>query len=411
MLTLDGLYVPYTAMKLAELKTFAEEVIDFINKFAPQTLCSFHSQPELTQHNQPHTEAFEKLALRLFELQFRYNHPYRRYCEYLRITPNTIQSWQQIPAVPTTAFKDFEMTCLPEEMREHVFFSSGTTSSSRSKHYHCTLSIKLYETSIWNWFLAHVWPMAFEATNPCSNAIVCILTPPPESIPESSLVHMLGLIASRFGNAEFCAQKSTGGYWSPDFTRVIKTFEKAIRLSAPVLTLTPASALVLLLEFMSKHSVSIKLPPCSVIMETGGYKGQVKPVPKSKLYAIVEEVLGVPQNRIVSEYGMCELSSQAYDHAVSCSATEYEGSASPIPSPENRTFHFPPWARAVVISPESGTEVAPDQTGIIKVIDLANVFSVQAIFTGDLGIRTIHGFRLLGRAPTLEPRGCSLMVT
>jgi len=153
------------------------------------------------------------------------------------------------------------MTCLPEEMREHVFFSSGTTSSSRSKHYHCTLSIKLYETSIWNWFLAHVWPMAFEATNPCSNPIVCILTPPPESAPESSLVHMFGLIASRFGNAEFCAQKSTSGYWSPDFTRVIKTFEKAIRLSAPVLTLTPASALVLLLEFMSKHSVSIKLAP------------------------------------------------------------------------------------------------------------------------------------------------------
>jgi hypothetical protein len=56
-----------------------------------------------------------------------------------------------------------------------------------------------------------------------------------------------------------------------------------------------------------------------------------------------------------------------------------------------------------------GREVADGQTGLIGVFDLANVFSVMAIQTDDLGVRHGDGFELLGRAALVEPRGCSLM--
>ena len=49
------------------------------------------------------------------------------------------------------------------------------------------------------------------------------------------------------------------------------------------------------------------------------------------------------------------------------------------------------------------------QPGIIRVFDLANVFSVAAIQTGDLGLKDGDGFELLGRSAMAEPRGCSLM--
>jgi hypothetical protein len=49
------------------------------------------------------------------------------------------------------------------------------------------------------------------------------------------------------------------------------------------------------------------------------------------------------------------------------------------------------------------------ETGLIRVFDLANVFSVAAIQTEDLGIRRGEGFELIGRAQLAEPRGCSLM--
>jgi len=63
-----------------------------------------------------------------------------------------------------------------------------------------------------------------------------------------------------------------------------------------------------------------------------------------------------------------------------------------------------------IISPETGREVADGETGLIRVFDLANVFSVMAIQTEDLGIRRGDGFELIGRAQTVEPRGCSLMM-
>jgi hypothetical protein len=53
--------------------------------------------------------------------------------------------------------------------------------------------------------------------------------------------------------------------------------------------------------------------------------------------------------------------------------------------------------------------VADGETGLIRVFDLANVFSVMAIQTEDLGIRRGDGFELIGRAALAAPRGCSLM--
>jgi hypothetical protein len=91
---------------------------------------------------------------------------------------------------------------------------------------------------------------------------------------------------------------------------------------------------------------------------------------------------------------MSELSSQAYDR---------------VAGGDGGVFHFPPWARAVVISPETGQEVSEGETGLLRIFDLANVRSVLAVQTGDLAIRRGEGFELLGRAAAVEPRGCSML--
>jgi hypothetical protein len=66
--------------------------------------------------------------------------------------------------------------------------------------------------------------------------------------------------------------------------------------------------------------------------------------------------------------------------------------------------------RVQLVSPESGREVGEGETGLIRVFDLATVYSVMAIQTEDLGTRCGDGFVLAGRAVLAEPRGCSLMV-
>jgi hypothetical protein len=133
----------------------------------------------------------------------------------------------------------------------------------------------------------------------------------------------------------------------------------------------------------------------SRVMETGGYKGRSRELPRAQLHAAVADVLGLAAGDIVTEYGMSELSSQAYD--------------SPDPRTGARHFRFPPWARALVVSPDSGREVADGERGRLRLFDLANVWSVLAVQTEDVAIRRGDGFELLGRAAAAEPRGCSLM--
>ena len=93
---------------------------------------------------------------------------------------------------------------------------------------------------------------------------------------------------------------------------------------------------------------------------------------------------------------MSELSSQAYDLE--------DGHSSFV----IRHFRLPPWARVQIVSPETGREVNEGETGLLRIFDLANVFSVMAIQTEDLAIRWGDGFELIGRDAMAEPRGCSL---
>ncbi len=138
-------------------------------------------------------------------------------------------------------------------------------------------------------------------------------------------------------------------------------------------------------------------------METGGYKGRSRNLPRVELHALITRYLGIPPSHIDREYGMSELSSQAYDCVAGRHALRFNASTlQPL-------FLFPPWAQALVVSPETGREIAEGETGLIQVCDLANVRSVLVIQTEDLAARRGNGFELLGRAELAEPRGCSLM--
>jgi hypothetical protein len=130
-------------------------------------------------------------------------------------------------------------------------------------------------------------------------------------------------------------------------------------------------------------------------METGGYKGRSRTMPRAELHGLLQRHLGLDAAAIVCEYGMCELSSQAYDTVA--------GAWGP------RSFHFPPWARVRILSPETGAEIPAGEPGLVCICDLANAWSVAAIQTADLGVARGEGFELLGRAERAEPRGCSLM--
>lgn len=333
---------------------------------------------------------FELLAREIFEFQFENNDPYRAFCELQKVSPLTLQSPDQIPAIPTSAFKDLDLSVLPSALHTVTFHSSGTTEQRPSRHFHSHETLKVYERSLLRWFKPHVLPGI-------DRAQFILLTPPPSEAPHSSLVHMFQSVSSAFGagDASYFSKVALDGSWDLDFKGILNAASSAVSRELPIVLCGTAFSLVHLCDYLTGKKLTLDLPKNSRVFETGGYKGRSRSIPKSNLHKLVAQTMNVPESHIISEYGMSELSSQAYDRHAGNS--------------DQRLFRFPPWARATVLSPETGKPAAEGETGLIRVLDLANVGSVMAIQTEDLALRRGNGFELIGRAEQAEPRGCSLM--
>ncbi|MBM3458040.1 MAG: hypothetical protein FJX77_05860, partial [Armatimonadetes bacterium] len=220
--------------------------------------------------------------------------------------------------------------------------------------------------------------------------------------PHSSLGHMYGRILDRFGTS------GSGIFWradGPRFPCLASALAKAEREKEPVLLLGTAFGFVLLLDWLAAEGKRFTLPPGSRLVDTGGYKGRSREVPREELYSLYTERLGIPNTHLVNEYGMTELGSQFYD-------TNLKELAAGLPI-RPRAKSVPPWVRVQVVDPET---LQPWETpgegwgrvGLLRIVDLANLHSVIAIQTDDLGQASGSRFQILGRAGGAEARGCSL---
>jgi hypothetical protein len=370
---------------------------------------------------------FAELALDLFELQFRHVRVFRALCEARGIAPGSLTSWRDIPTVPTRAFQSFDLSSLGNETRSRMFLSSGTASESRSRHFHSDESLQIYEASLAHWFAAHL--LADDAdVRPAGEMRpfrLLVLTPDGRAAANSSLAHMFETVAGRFrfDTTAFVGRVSADGAWELDLARADTFLQGCVADGQPVLILGTAFSFVHLLDHLATGGRRLRLPMGSRAMETGGYKGRSRSLARNELHALIADRLGIAQRQIVSEYGMSELSSQAYDHAAGAPGPDGDLAGRVAPSRADwialeldgrlmqpRSFQFPRWARFRIISPETGKEADPDATGIVQVFDLANVYSVMAVQTEDLGIRRGTGFELVGRAVASAERGCSLMM-
>jgi hypothetical protein len=327
-------------------------------------------------------EEFDRLAREVFAFQYERCGPYRAYCERLKLTPQTVAHWKQIPAVPTSAFKDFALTCFPVADALAEFHTSGTTAEKAGKHYLRTL--EMYEAAIVPNFAAHV--MTDKARMP-----MMVLMASPQEAPHSSLSHMMGVVTREFG-ADGSAYYISGGQFFIE--NLVCDLHKAQEARQPVCLLGTAFAFVHLFDYLAKETVRFRLAKGSRAMETGGFKGRSREMSKTELYGFFERFLGVPAARVVNEYGMTELSTQFYDATL-------------VTGRQTDRKAVPPWARVLVIDPDTGSEAAENARGLIRVHDLANVWSMMCVQTEDLGVAR-DGFEILGRATGAEVRGCSL---
>jgi hypothetical protein len=330
---------------------------------------------------------FEALALELFSHQFARCEPFARFCRARGSTPDSVASWREIPAVPSGAFKEMALRSFPPEHERHVFRTSGTSTRRRGELHLDTLA--LYEASLLPSFERHLLP---DLGEPSERMRIAILAPSPLEAPDSSLSHMFGVVLERRGDPGSAFLVHRGELQTQ---RLLDELEEAAASDVAVLLGGTAFAFVHLLEAMESTGCRIALPGGSRVMETGGFKGRARELPRDELYRRLHRALGVPPDRIVNQYGMTELGSQFYDSVLRFPGTP-------------RRKLGPPWARVRLIDPESGQQAPYGEIGMVTVLDLANAGSILAVQSADLGRALGDGFQVLGREAGAEARGCSI---
>lgn len=314
------------------------------------------------------TGSFEKFSLRLYQFQFAHNAPYRAYCEALGHTPTHATSWEEVPAVPADAFKSgLPLCCFPPAQAVRTFLTSGTTGEVPGQHHFRELT--LYQAAVHGGWRHAKLPA-------CSEAFFA--SRPPTETPASSLTTMFGFLAPDEDPRRWLA--------TPDHTFDLSLLRSRARNTTPILLFGTTLSLLHLTE----ASPPLPLPPGSSIFQTGGSKGLRDHHDPHHASKRIHSHFHLPEDRLINEYGMTELSSQFY----------YEQSS--------HGHLAPPWMRVRVINPSNNLPVAPGETGYLIAQDLANLDSVQAVRTQDFARAIDHShFELLGRDPGALPRGCS----
>jgi hypothetical protein len=325
----------------------------------------------------PTSEDFDSLAAAGCRLQAREIPALRRLAEGQGIAVETIQRWQDIPLVPTLAFKSH---ALHVGQPLETFRSSGTRGSGQSLHY-------------------HVLPQLYQQVVDRSFALACLgdlqrppmlaLVPGRDQNPDSSLSFMIHHILTTCGRDDSVHAIGRRGV---DITSARSWIAARQREGTPAVLLATSLALAQLLDAFEKRYLHFRLAPGTVVFETGGFKGAQVSVSPAQQLERIETYLGVPSTGVVREYGMTEMTSQAYAHAE-----------------DAWRYRLPHWVRVRALHPETLEEMPPGTPGLLAFLDLANIGSALHVLTEDIGsVFEEDSFQLNGRAADAELRGCSL---
>jgi len=326
--------------------------------------------------------AFAALVEAAFAFQYERLAPYRALCDRADRAPGEPIDWRDVPMVPATAFATIELATEPAK---EIFRSSGTLGGERSVHRHPYPAI--YRAVIDATFPRYALPP--EERRPAMLSLV----PSRQLAPDSSLAFLIDHVlshhagsGSRYGIGARGVELGTCRSW----------LSGAQRGGRPVVLLTTSYALAELLEVVERIGLRFRLPPGSVVFETGGFKTRRKEISRAELGERLATWLDVAPERRVDEYGMTELTGHAYTDVLA--------------GGEAGRFVLPPWMRVRALDPETLAERPVGERGLLAFFDLANVGSALHVLTEDLGrAEGDRAFRLDGRAETADLRGCSLL--
>ena len=281
--------------------------------------------------------------------------------------PTDVNEINKIPFLPISFFKTKKI--LSTDNFEKVFYSSGTTTNSRSKHF--ISSLKLYQKSFINNFKLNY--------SDITQYTILALLPNYYDNKDSSLIYMIEKLI------KLTKSKESGFFLDDYFNLSKKLIELDTKKERKTILIGVPYALLDMIDFNQFQLNN------TIIMETGGMKGKRKEMVRTELHEKLKRGFGV--SKIHSEYGMTELLSQAY-------------------SKGDGIFKTPSWMKVIIRDINDAQNLDFNKkSGAINIIDLANYNSCSFIATDDMGkYINDYEFELIGRVDNSDIRGCNLLV-
>jgi len=341
--------------------------------------------------DQQDPEGFNRLALEVFDLQFKLIPLYRRYCEKRRIEPEKISSWEAIPALPTDVFKVMELSMFPSQT-VRTFMTSGTTKpEERGKVGYDEGGLRLMDATIQEAASSFLFPDGMKTK-------ILIIAPSPEMAPQMIMAYGMNRLKDYFGLPQSRFLVGREGF---EVETLLKELRSSEEEDIPVTLCGGSFGFVNFFDTCREKGVKFKLPPGSRTLDAGGFKGRSREVKREEFIKECGEILGIQKKYSVNLLGMTEISSQFYDNTLRNLHKDLHLSGAKI---------NPPWTKTLVVDPEILKPLPVGETGLLRHFDLANRGHILAIQTDDLGRMTGEGFEVFGRSKEGEARGCSLTI-
>lgn len=312
--------------------------------------------------------ALDEKSELIFRYQVENNRVYQKFTDTLGFSVEQLPATDEIPLLPVRAFKETRVVSGKFTAELH-FKSSGT--SDMQPAIHEIPDPEIYRESVLKGF------NFFYPDNP----VIFAFTPGYLENPHSSLIWMLNALIGRDKNGLSRFVQAGDLTDSRLLAEVNSSGRNLILFGA-------AFGLLDLLE--AEH---LNLPDGTIVIETGGMKTHRREISRQELHERLAGGFGLPAGQIHSEYGMCELLSQAY-------------------AKKNGFFEPVPWMKVTIRDPEDPSRIcSPGEEGLIGIIDLANIYSCAFLLTEDRGVADKTGrFKVLGRWNPENPRGCNFLI-
>jgi len=329
---------------------------------------------------------FNGYCLRMFALHYQVNAIFREFCDAKKVKPGDISRWQDIPLVYNDVFKTHLVASFPLEKSVMACLTGGTTSlTQRGRIFRDEGGKRLVFSANRQMTGSYLFP-DFTDGKRCR---ILILAPSPEMAPSMGMAIGMEQTKLHFGTPDSMFLLGKSGI---DVNALIKALRESEASGVPVALIGATSAYVYFFQACRRKKMKFRLPAGSRICDGGGYRGRFGVLNRDDYYAMVHEILDIPGSHCVNVLGEAETATNLFDDSLRrCVKGQ---------PPRKRTRPVPPWSRVLAMSIDCLEPLPDGEVGLLAHWDLANVPTVLAVITDNLGYTTDNGTgcEMVGRA-------------